>query len=262
MSFDKVTGKSIKIKSEMFAEDNETKKIIKGLEKRCRHYYGLANASTTRGRKEAQEFANPELREIDGIIDACVKESFADSLNVIGMQGGYVILPEEYEEDSFSGVAYGYYEGTDILISQEQIREEIKTYVKLKLENCLTEDNFQSYNITQKEPLIEVLIKEDSVSISAKLPISVKKDSQSFTIDRVYEFSLPIKLRKIHQIAKEIVQKIIEEPDSIDLTYLTEQEFDIQVVPESDALIFYYITDKLNENEDYTFRFVNRFKEK
>jgi hypothetical protein len=65
-------------------------------------------------------------------------------------------------------------------------------------------------------------------------------------------------------IAKKIVNKEIEDPDWIDMTYLTEQDIDFKIYPYDENIIIYSLVDndsKISNNMDFVFLFANLFNE-
>ena len=114
-----------------------------------------------------------------------------------------------------------------LLPSKKTIEKEMDSYVESTLPYCIYEYDFPDLNITQEEASSKSKIYDNYVSFSAKAPVSVKKGDKTFTIDREYDVKIPIKLGEIYDIADLIIDKEIENPNYISLSYLAELDYDI-----------------------------------
>jgi len=203
----------------------------------------------------------PEITQIDSIIQECSEQRTIDAIRLIGLQGGYITLSEKYLETNISDIAYGLYNREKTLLSKNQIENEIEHYIEITLPFCINEDDFPDLNITQKKAQAKVKINQDSVEVSTKLPIAVSKQESSFTINRNYESEIPIRLGKIYDTADEIIEKQLQEPEYIDLTYLTSLEYNVVMIPFNDNILIYTITDDNSEINEipYSFMFASKF---
>ncbi len=152
-----------------------------------------------------------ELSEVDKTLESCVKQRAIDAIRIVGVQGGYVTLPKNYLSTNLSNIAYGYYEGRNTLPKIEIIEKEISSYVNETLPYCLKAGDFSDHNITVGKSLATTKIKEETVSVTGTLKISIVKDKESLIADRKYSFDLPIYLKKINKVAENTINKIILE---------------------------------------------------
>ncbi len=202
-----------------------------------------------------------EVQPIDNAIEECVQQRLLDAVRLVGLQGGFIILPSNYLETEDFGIAYGYYEGTKTLISREKIQEEIDGFVSGAVIYCINEEDFLEFNVSLENAVSNTRIEENAIVSSVRLLVSTSKGSKSFTINREYDAQVEIRLRNIYTIAEEIVNKEIKDPSNIDLDYLSTFEYKVLMVPYSEEIIVYSITDDSQPNEiPYTFRFANKFK--
>lgn len=202
---------------------------------------------------------NPEINQIDFAIEECAKQRAVDAIRIIGLQGGYINLPDNYLSTDISNIAYGSYNGKNILASKSTIEKEISYYVELTMPFCL-ENEFQGFNITKSKATASTKINPDSVFVSIKMPISANKDEQTFTIDRTHNVLIPIKLGNMIDISNEIIKKEMDDPNNIDLTYLGNSQYYIIFSPINKQTIVYSITDENVEDIPYTFVFANKIK--
>ena len=204
---------------------------------------------------------NSEVKQIDYAIEDCAKQRAIDAIRIVGLQGGYVNLPDNYLTTDLSNVAYGYYNGKNTLASKSTIEKEINYYVGLTMPFCI-ESEFNGFNLTKSKPEVTTKINPNSVSVSLKMPISALRANQAFTIDREYRTEIPIKLGNMIDVANAIVKKESENSDSIPVGYLTELTYDVLILYEDNENVVYAIVD-LSESSrinslGYSFLFANK----
>jgi hypothetical protein len=198
---------------------------------------------------------SPEIQSIDSAIETCFDQRTIDAIRIIGLQGGYVNLPSNYLKTNLSNIAYGYYNGKNTLASKSIIEKEISSYIEFTMPFCI-EDEFQDFNITKSSVTINTKIKNSSVLVSAKMPISATKGNMTFVLDRNYDVEIPIKLGDMIDVANTIVQKTIQDPKYIDLSYLGNNQYTIILSPADNKNIVYSITDDKSETDDIPYTFV------
>ncbi|MBD3252317.1 hypothetical protein GF386_01150 [Candidatus Pacearchaeota archaeon] len=202
-----------------------------------------------------------EVQPVYDSIDSCVYQRTVDAIRLIGLQGGYVIIKNFYVETELTNVSYGYYNKKKILASKQEIEKEIEFYLENVLSYCVNPDYFPGHEIIIEKEDIDVKINNGFVFVSADMPMSVKKQDETFVIDKKYQHEIPVKLGKIHDVAEEIINKEIENPGYIDITYISNLEFDVLFIPYDDDTIVYSITDDSSVNEiPYTFLFAMDIK--
>jgi hypothetical protein len=195
---------------------------------------------------------NFDVSEINSAIEECGNQRAIDAIRLVGLQGGYVNLPENYLETNISNVAHGYYNGKNILASKATIEKEISYYIELTMPFCI-ENEFNGFNITKSKTTVNTKIKDNLIIVSAKMPISTTKENQAFTIDRKYELEVPVRLGNIINTANEIINKQANEKEYVPISFLTEFNLDITFIYYDKNTLIYTITD--NKNKTYNFMF-------
>ena len=66
-----------------------------------------------------------EADDIDRELRDCFNQRAVDAVRLVGLQGGYVNLPENHFRNGDSGVAYGIKGGRDVLINIPEMENEI-----------------------------------------------------------------------------------------------------------------------------------------
>ncbi|MDD5086638.1 MAG: hypothetical protein PHV16_02705 [Candidatus Nanoarchaeia archaeon] len=209
---------------------------------------------------------SPDTRPIEHYIDLCIKSSASDALYLAGVQGGYTKTPNIYFESGYARTAYWYNKGEDISPSVGKIEQELSLYVDDTLPECMESLKVFSdmgYEFEFGELKTEAEITENNVDFNINYPIKIIKGDSISEISDFHQ-SFDVRLGHIIIIAKEIVEKEIEDPDWIDMTYLTEQDIDFNIYPYNENIIIYSLADsssKIDNNLDFVFIFANHFNE-
>jgi len=201
----------------------------------------------------------PQVVNVKNYVQDCVEQTLLDGTRLIGLQGGYVIPPELSVETNFSIISYGYYVGKKTLPTIKKIEQEISLYIELTLPLCFDTSYFPEFEINYEETSAKTEIREEQISTLVVFPVSVSKEDSTYNFGK-FSGKIPIRLGSIYLVADGIINNEIEDPDRIDLTYLTNSDYDIAILPITDNLIIYSITDEESIIDDipYTFMFANR----
>lgn|SRR3989344_320427 len=216
------------------------------------------------GNKKVSDISSTESDDINSEIQNCVDSTLVDALRVIGLQGGYFIIPQEinYIQTNISKVAYGLYNSQNILPPLDIIENEINSYVESTLALCLNEENFPEVEIKEGEVNAKTTIKEDFVSSQTVFPVSVIKKGSTQVLQKDYFSSIDIDLMNIHKTSNEIIDKIDTNEEYFDLTYFTDLDYQVTILPYDDHIFVYSLTDPESELEEipYTFKFAVKIK--
>lgn len=194
----------------------------------------------------------PSISEINNKFQGCFNQRSLDALYLVGLQGGYTKLPESsenYLKTDLSSTAYGSKDNKNILPDLTTIEKEISNFLELTLPFCLNQKNdFPELNLNYEIKSVKTKIQEN-VIIEVTIKLSAAKDEKSFILSKTYNSETQVKLKQIHTIANEIIKKHLENPKFIDLSFLTEQEFDITFSHYDETTLIYVITDSDFNNE-------------
>lgn len=194
--------------------------------------------------------------------EECMKSVGENALLVVGLQGGK-ILPDRYYTTNGVKVAYGYYEGKNILASREIVEHEIEKYYDYFLPSCI--DDIKSYSIEKGNLSTDANIKDESVAISIKYPLSYIKKNSRIKINPTYAKEFKVKLGKMLAIANSLAEKTISKENELDMNYIygIGSEFYISILPNEEGRI-YVLVDKetVLKDSNYTFIFAEKFSEK
>jgi len=209
-----------------------------------------------------QSETSQEISLIRDNIDSCVNSVLIDGARLVGLQGGYVSLPDNSFKTDFSSIAYGSYLGQNVLLSESSMEKEIGSYIENTLTICFDKENFADFNISYENPRASVSIHDSSISATVIFSLTVLKQDSKYVLNKKYSAEVPIRLGGIRSAAEDIINEGINNPQYIPISSLLNQEYDISILPYSNETLVYVLTDsqsKIN-NASYVFRFASRIK--
>ena len=200
---------------------------------------------------------SPEISFVNDEISECINQRGIDALGIIGLQGGYIILPSKYIKTEIANVAFGLSNRRNILISLEDIEKQIESYLEITTPLCVNKLNESSeeFDIKSEKPTAKVII-DEQVIISVTLPISIKKGDKTFYLKNPYVYSIDIRLKKIHETAEKVIEKQLKNQDYIDLTFLSNLEPHTTFILVDDKIGLYVITDEQSIIDDIEYSYM------
>src|SRR3989344_3076019 len=203
-----------------------------------------------------------QIVPIEDFIQNCVSSTSISAVRLIGLQGGYVIPPPSALTTNFSTIAYGYYENRNVLASLNKIQDEISKAIELFLPICFDESKFKEFRIETEIPKAKTIISDNFISTEVEFPILISKDKFTYTLNKKYYSKVNLNLGIILKFTNQLINKEISNPNYIDLTFLTDSEYDIAILPYNDKIFVYSITDPNSKIEDipYTFMYAKKLK--
>lgn len=204
-------------------------------------------------------FDDPEINQINEQINNCIEERAIDAIYLIGIQGGYIYLPDDFIETSVSDVAYGLKNNRNTLPTKEEIQTEIEEYIDLYIPYCLDQEYIEeTRNIKTdiRESETKVDIKENSVKIIINLPIFLSKGETTYELNKDYKKEIPIRLGKVIEIANQIIEKQKQERDAIPLTFLSRFETETIFEYINEETVIYIIHDEESKIDETSYNFM------
>jgi len=199
-----------------------------------------------------------QVYNIEGIqpfVESCLTNSVKDAINLISLQGG-VLVPQDFLQTEYATIDYVVNEDVKSLVPISSIEADISRYVDDAVKECTNNFNvFAERGITvyDEEVSATSVISENGVLVVINYPLRVQVGGTTRNYEQ-FKVDVLSNLKNAYDIVNEIADKTIEEPDYIDLTYLTSLG-DIEILPESDDEIVYSVNF-----EDYSFLAAVKFK--
>lgn len=209
--------------------------------------------------KDLQELPQTDEQKIKNYIEDCIEDTVETGVKLQGLQGGNIYLSDKYLTTDYSEILYSYYKGKNTLLTLEDMESDLSAFISQSLPFCVNWSTFPDYNITAGDISTDTEILENNIIFTINYDITAKKDEAIFRLNQ-FRYSSDIRVGYIYNIVKEILEKTLIDPDWIDLTYLSEFDANIELLPYNDSVLVYSMTD--NSPEDpYTFLTALSFKE-
>lgn len=177
-----------------------------------------------------EEIAPTEKGKIENFVRSCIAQLGEEALTKLGLQAGYVNVPEEIAADGsrhlrtspFTVIPYWAYGEIKNVPSLSYMEEEVDRYLEENLQNCLFALNpFQeAYTLVEKSPITaETDAAKNRILFNVHWDIEIRdKAGEVITeiIDHTAESS--VKLRKIHALAERVVDTELRDLKFEDIT--------------------------------------------
>lgn len=179
-----------------------------------------------------------DTAEVQQYVESCLNQVAKEGLILAGAQGGYIYPSMSYNEEQPwlaaslktgpQQVPYWYYvsdcdngygcpDSEQIALcsldsscpidsrSDTSIQNELETYIKNELNNCLDYNTITKFDVKQlKAPQTQVLFTQDDVNIKLLLPLEISNDKGTSSMDR-FSTTLNIDFEEIYTLANDIV---------------------------------------------------------
>ncbi|MFH1358827.1 MAG: hypothetical protein ABIH37_02995 [archaeon] len=204
-------------------------------------------------------YDDTQINQINKQIYYCIEQRAIDVIYLLGLQGGYVNIPDDYVTTDLSDVAYGLKDNQNKLPTVLEVENEISGYIDFSSTYCLDKDFLEeTYDIQTdfKDSETRVKIKDNSVEIEVYMPVVLTKGEATYEFDEKYNYEIPIRLGKIINIANQIIEKQKQSEDNIPLTYLSNIETKIIFDYIDSETIVYIIHDEESKVDETIYNFM------
>lgn len=113
----------------------------------------------------------------------CMKDISSDSVEFIGLQGGYYNAPNDSYNLNGTLISYYYKDGVNLMPDETLIQKELGDYVNDGLLYCLNLTKANDVELSYNKASTKVQINEDEVVFNIDMPISIQKDGRTTAIE-------------------------------------------------------------------------------
>ncbi len=171
-----------------------------------------------------QEIVPGEYLPVQNYVQSCVDILAQRGIVLLGLQGGYVALPERIDRDPLGYIAlipegniklpYWYHRGEARVPTIKDMETQIGNFVSRNLLGCL--QNFtpllQQFNITPVSDITSLTtIGEEDVTVETSYQLAVSlhersgEEQETVTMTRFLS-RIPVRLKRMHQLAVDLVR--------------------------------------------------------
>jgi len=205
---------------------------------------------------------SPEIRPIYNFVDTCLEEVAEDSIYHIGDNGGYFLYPERSNE---VGIPYYFDRGENLIISKEEVQEELGEYVNEMMFFCLENfARFGDYEVDAGKIDTNVRIIERKVIFNVNYPLAIKKGESNFLLEN-FNKEIPSRLNTVYEVARLITLEQMLDEQNVCINCIGDFAFENKVFVsmndyEEDVIVFSIIDREIEINdEEYVYYFANRY---
>ncbi|MBU0470835.1 MAG: hypothetical protein KKA62_01790 [Nanoarchaeota archaeon] len=178
-----------------------------------------------------EEIIPTEKGKVENFITTCLDSVGNEALNLIGLQSGYIEVPESISQDGTIHlrispdliVPYWAYGTTVAIVPLEEIKLKIDQYIEENIRGCLFDmEAFQeSYDLMEKSvPTANTEIVESKVIFNLHWDIEIKDKAGKVVTEVINHIAeSPVKLKHVYETAKRIIEA---EMDSLKLEDITQ----------------------------------------
>jgi len=216
---------------------------------------------------------SPEVIDVREYVGACLQDVSKDAIISIGEQGGYYNLPEKTNYFSFFPKPYYIYETEDLVPGMQVLELEISKYIKDNIDFCLADFSVleqKGYDVKKtgsNKISIRIVGSDNSVGITAKIPISVTKDNSTSLVNDFYTIVKPVRFDVLLRASNEIASSETRDPRTMCITCIQNiaESYGLQVtITETDDrndFIYALADDQSNFTEFlYEYSFAAKYK--
>lgn len=210
-----------------------------------------------------------ESASVENSILECLKETAEDSLNVIGLQGGYYNRPSNgnYDDLGFIFIPYYYDEGRILQPSIRTIEKQLSLYVNDNLVSCINNlyEN-ESFTLDYKSSEAISKIKKSEVEFITDLSLTITKDLASEQIElKNHPINVNSKLYEILEVTSYITDSHKQDDELICVSCVAdmaeERGLFVDMLDYGNSTTLIVISENLTSSEPYIFEFLNRYPE-
>jgi hypothetical protein len=197
----------------------------------------------------------PDGKKIINEMDNCLQRNLETAIQLIGLGGGYIQQPPQKLETDIGSITYSYKSDRNILQTIKKMNEEIVVYLRATTISCIDESDYLNLELEISIKDIEIAIKDEKIESNIRIDYAMKNEATSQTITNEHKTNLNINLKSIQETTNQIILNHQQDPNSIDITYLTSTPFKISFVPYENSII-YTITDDNSKINDISYSFI------
>lgn len=140
------------------------------------------------------------------------------------------------------------------------LENQIATYVETTLPACT--DRFKQFSFTVDEKPIRatVRITEQAVLVKAFYPLTIKFPGREEKIEN-FVITVPVRLGHIYDVAQQVIQHQIKNPDLLDLTFMSSFDVSVNAIPFDGTTTVFGVSDRQSKTEGVTYQlfFANKY---
>ncbi|MEA3378258.1 MAG: hypothetical protein U9Q69_01325 [Nanoarchaeota archaeon] len=209
---------------------------------------------------ESEQLLPVKVQNFKDNFISCTNTLVKDNIGIAGIQGGYLILPEDIFEDEDLALPFYYDKGQNKALSIEDVKNHLNEGITISLPLCADEESFPKLIIERGELDVKIIMDDFATMAIINYPLTITQNEETFALQEPYEIEFPVRLKTIIEAANGITEMNMDDPEKLDLEDMVNYNLDIELFHPEEGIEFYSITDadSILDDEPYTFLFANR----
>ncbi len=218
---------------------------------------GVALFFVFRSGEGGQSSGSVEVEAIHNHVQGCMDDLLIPGIQLIGIQGGYYYLPDEFLLTEYSSIAYGY-DRRKVLVSKEELEKQISYYIEDVAPICVNNEFVLRYSVDIGEPKAETYLQGEKILVKLEFPITLEK-GESRSVIKNFKSEIYFNLEDFHDVASNIIDYVSANPDYLDLTYLSGLDYTVSILPYGGSFIYSLQNEDIKlGSEPFIFNFAYR----
>lgn len=198
----------------------------------------------------------PDLEQLREEISDCAKTVSNEAIYITGQQGGYFVAPEDAISSMEYDIALGVNKELKSLISENELKEEIGSYIQTALPLCINFDSYETFDIFDTPPVTQINLNDESTDLTIAYRVNAQKDDNAYNLVGPYEVVLPLRVKKVYEVSSKIADEVAIDKENLDIARLLSYGMDVDVYSLGDGFMVIAVKDKNTDAENnYEFLF-------
>lgn len=159
-----------------------------------------------------------EAKPVGNLLETCVYDISKEGLKLMGLQGGYINIPDQIANDPNLRINLGaikvpfwHVKGAEKIPTIEEMQKELELYINENLDRCTqnfsgVQDDFEVKELTRPKARVTIAEKDVFVIVNYALDIRNKNSKKNTKITRI-AVNLPVKFKQAYDLSREMMRK-------------------------------------------------------
>ncbi len=203
-----------------------------------------------------------QLDSVSASVLECFNDIYKESLNDIGLQGGYINEPlSEYFDSGFQVIPFYYFGGMRYIPSQEFLSEELSSAVSLKMNRCFLQIDNYGLDYNFKFVSNDITFGDDYVEFVSDIDVSlIKGDKVSIIKLKEHPVKISSRLKEMNSFASYIAYSNEINSGGICMNCLLEiagsKKLDVEILNDINGVLLVNIINNKTGDNPRIYRFL------
>ncbi len=209
----------------------------------------------------------PEMDSLQSSLITCLDDTTKDSLEMIGIQGGFNKKPEKALDLGWTFIPYYYEQGNFLMPDKFTVEKEISDSINENIVSCIDKIKISDIELKYSKPKTKTTIDKGKVSFIVDMPISVSKQGNSIIVQfKDLLVSYNSSLYDILEVAKYIIDSNKKDDRMMCISCIgkmaIEKKLYVNFIDISRYNTLVIISENYTSSTPYSFEFLNKYKQR